>query len=76
MEEEYQKVKACKVEDKIVDFEYKLLLNLNNYAECMKHANEAKAEYVETVAEQYKGRVAKIFLLEVQTGTPWQILSV
>jgi hypothetical protein len=35
-------VKNCKVEDKVVDYEYKLILNLNNYNECMKHSNEAK----------------------------------
>lgn len=50
----------------MVDFEYELLLNLNNFNECLKHASEAKQEYAETVTEQYKDRVNKIFLNEVQ----------
>lgn len=64
--EEYQKVKLSRNETAVVNYEYKLILNMNNFNECLKNSREATKEYKETVAEQYRDRVNKIFLTEVQ----------
>lgn len=56
-------------EDELVDFEYKVLLYINNYNECLKHAGESKELFAEYVSEEYKGRIEKIFFTEVQKGT-------
>ena len=37
-----QEIKTMYNEDELVDFEYKVLLYINNYNECLKHAGESK----------------------------------
>lgn len=49
-------------EEKIVEYEYKCILFINNYNECLKHAGESKELFTEIVSDDYKPRVEKIFL--------------
>jgi hypothetical protein len=49
-------------EDRIVDYEYKLILFVNNYNECLKHAGESKEIFASYVADDYRSRIEKIFM--------------
>jgi hypothetical protein len=72
LEAEWAKeVKPMHTEDELVDFEYKILLYINNFNECLKHAGESKELFAEYVSEEYKTRMEKIFFNEVQKGTSW-----
>lgn len=44
-------------EEKIVEYEYKCILFINNYNECLKHASESKELFTEIVSGDYKPRV-------------------
>jgi uncharacterized membrane protein YcaP (DUF421 family) len=69
--DEYETVKAVDNEEKTVEYEYKCILFINNYNECLKHAGESKDLFAQMVSEDYRVRVEKIFLNEVQKGTVW-----
>lgn len=49
-----------------MDYEYKLVLFVNNYNECLKHAGESKEIFASYVTDDYKSRIEKIFMNEVQ----------
>ena len=53
-------------DDRVVDYEYKVILFINNFNECLKHAGESKELFSDIVAEDYKPRIEKIFMNEVQ----------
>ena len=55
-------------DEKVVDFEYKLILFINNFNECLKNAGESKEIFCKMVNEDYKNRIEKIFMNEVQKG--------
>lgn len=40
--EEFEAIRMTDNEDRIVDFEYKCIVFINNYNECLKHASESK----------------------------------
>jgi hypothetical protein len=72
LEQEWrQDLKPMHSEDELVDFEYKILLYINNYNECLKHAGESKELFTEYVSEEFKSRIEKIFFTEVQKGSVW-----
>lgn len=42
LQREWREVKGREDEDEIVDFEYRIILYINNYNECLRHAGESK----------------------------------
>lgn len=52
----------------MVNFWYKVILYINNYNECLRHAGESKELFSECATEEYKSRIEKLFFNEVQKG--------
>ena len=49
-------------DDRIVEYEYKVILYINNFNECWRNAGESKELFSCLVSEDYKPRIEKIFL--------------